>query len=158
NHGTDHALPGDRIGDSPLYARLGYSTATAPLMADEGWDVPLDQSVVLLDAAGNTTHRTGFEALGESELDGAVMAASRARCHWVDPDRPVPDHGSGQPGPARDAARVTTASIVRGAWEVRCVHLDPASAPGWSDVVALRVGGWPVSADAPHTTQAYQAT
>ena len=27
NHGTDHALPGDQRSDSPLYSRLGYSTA-----------------------------------------------------------------------------------------------------------------------------------
>lgn len=156
NHGTDHALPGDRIGDSPLYARLGYSTATSPLMSDEGWDAPLDQSVVLLDAAGKVTHRTGFEALGGSELDGAALLASRARCHWVDADHTVPDHGSGRPGPARDAATVTTVSIVRGAWEVRCVHIDPAGAPGWNDVVAVRVGGWPVSAAEPYTSRAAQ--
>jgi hypothetical protein len=154
NHGTDHALPGDRTGDSPLYARLGYSTATAPVMSDQGWDAPLDQSVVLLDAAGNATHRTGFEALGGSELEGGAVIASRAACHWLDPDRTAPDHGSGRPGAARDAATATTVSIVRGAWEVRCVRLDPAGAPGWSDVVALRVGGWPVSSADPHTVQA----
>jgi hypothetical protein len=154
NHGTDHALPGDRTGDSPLYARLGYSTATAPVMSDEGWDAPLDQSVVLLDAAGNATHRSGFEVLGSSELYGAALLASRARCHWVEPDRTAPDHGSGRPGAARDAATVTTVSIVRGAWEVRCVRVDPADASGWSDVVALRVGGWPVTAAEPHTTHA----
>jgi hypothetical protein len=154
NHGTDHALPGDRTGDSPLYARLGYSTATAPVLSDQGWDAPLDQSVVLLDAAGNATHRSGFEALGTCELDGAALLASRARCHWVDPDRTAPDHGSGRPGAARDAATVTTVSIVRGAWEVRCVRIDPADASGWSEVVALRVGGWPLTAAEPHTTRA----
>jgi len=31
---------------------------------------------------------------------------------------------------------------------------DPAGASGWSDVVALRVGGWPVTAAEPHTTRA----
>ncbi|NUR27379.1 MAG: DUF2264 domain-containing protein [Catenulispora sp.] len=145
NHGTDHAEPGATTGDSPLYARLGYSTATAPLLSEEGWDAPLDQSVVLLDAAGRATHRTGFRTLGGSEAEGAVVLASRARCHWVDPDRTVPDHGSGRPGEFRDAADVTTVSIVRGAWEVRCVHLAPAGAPGWDEAVALRVGGWPVT-------------
>ena len=29
NHGTDHAAEGSLVGDSPLYARIGYSTATA---------------------------------------------------------------------------------------------------------------------------------
>jgi hypothetical protein len=157
NHGTDHARPGDRVGDSPLYARLGYSTATAPLMSEEGWDAPLDQSVVLLDAAGNATHRTGFEALGGELLDGAALLASRARCHWVEPDRSAPDHGSGRPGSARDAATVTTVSIVRGAWEVRCVYVDPDGAAGWDDVVALRVGGWPVSSPEPYPAEPYPA-
>ncbi|WP_117213012.1 DUF2264 domain-containing protein [Allorhizocola rhizosphaerae] len=142
NHGTDHALPGDRIGDSPLYARFGYSTATAPAMDDEGWDRPFDQSVVLLDAQGRATHRTGFETLTVESGQAAVLA-SRARCHWVEPDRTVPDHGSGRPGPALDAATVTTVSIVRGAWEVRCIHVEPGE--GWDQVTTLRVGGWPVT-------------
>jgi hypothetical protein len=145
NHGTDHALPGDTTGDSPLYARFGYSTATAPLLSEEGWDAPLDQSVVLLDAHGRATHRTGFRTLRMTEVGDAAVLASRARCHWVDPDRTVPDHGSGRPGAGRDAATVTTVSLVRGAWEVRCVHLAPDGAPGWDDAVALRIGGWPVT-------------
>ena len=149
NHGTDHARPGDRVGDSPLYARLAYSTATCPPLDAEGWDTPLDQSVVLLDADGRATHRTGFQTLEVSQVDGAGVLASRAFCHWVDPDRTVPDHGSGRPGTALDATRVTTVSIVRGAWEVRCVRIDPADAPGWSQVVALRVGGWPITAVEP---------
>ncbi|MFC9325530.1 DUF2264 domain-containing protein [Kitasatospora sp. NPDC057015] len=154
NHGTDAAGPGDRVGDSPLYARLAYSTATAPLLSEDGWDAPLDQCVTLLDAAGRATHRTGFERLAVAQPGGAAVLASRARCHWVDPDRTVPDHGSGRPGAALDAAVVTTVSIVRGAWEIRCVHVDPADAPGWPDVAALRVGGWPITADEPPATRA----
>lgn len=151
NHGTDHALPGDRTGDSPLYARIGYSTATAPAMDEAGWDRPLDQSVVLLDAFGRATHRTGFETLGAALIvDGqAAVLASRARCHWVEPDRTVPDHGSGRPGTAIDAATVTTVSVIRGAWEVRLVHVDPDGAPGWDHVTELRVGGWPVTVAGP---------
>jgi hypothetical protein len=156
NHGTDHANPGDRTADSPIYARFGYSTATAPLMNEAGWDEPLDQSVVLLDAQGRATHRTGFETLAAGLTEGgeAAVLASAARCHWVEPDRAVPDHGSGRPGEATNAATVTTVSVVRGAWEVRLIHVDPAGAPGWDRVTGLRVGGWPVSgADRP----AYQA-
>ncbi|HTJ71817.1 MAG TPA: DUF2264 domain-containing protein [Actinospica sp.] len=149
NHGTDHARPGDRIGDSPLYARLGYSTATSPQLDTDGWDAPLDQSVVLLDAAGRATHRTGFRTIDVREEDGVGVLASQARCHWIDPDRTAPDHGSGRPGTALDAGLVTTVSIVRGPWEVRCVRVEPADAPGWNDVVALRIGGWPVSAAEP---------
>lgn len=162
NHGTDHAHPGDRVGDSPLYARLGYSTATCPQLDEEGWDAPLDQSVVLLDGEGRATHRSGFQTLEVTTLNvedshgrdhgyghGAGVLASRSLCRWIDPDRSVPDHGSGRQGTARDAALVTTVSVVRGAWEVRCVRIDLTDAAGWSDVAALRVGGWPVTAAEP---------
>ncbi|HWU28000.1 MAG TPA: DUF2264 domain-containing protein, partial [Microbacterium sp.] len=37
NHGTDHAQPGAVAGDSPLYARLGYSTAASPLLNGDAW-------------------------------------------------------------------------------------------------------------------------
>ncbi|GAA2394656.1 hypothetical protein Cme02nite_54610 [Catellatospora methionotrophica] len=147
NHGTDHARPGDRSTDSPLYARFGYSTATAPAMDDDGWHCPLDQSVVLLDTHGEATHRSGFTTLDVRALDGdAAVLASRARCHWVTPDPAALDYGSGLTGQAVDAATVTTVSVVRGAWEVRLIHVDPAAAPGWEQVTALRVGGWPVPA------------
>lgn len=152
NHGTDHARPGERTGDSPLYARLGYSTATCPQVDDEGWDAPLDQSVVLLDRHGRATHRTGFETLEIARVDGAALLASRARCRWIEPDRSAPDHGSGRQGTALDAATVTTVSIVRGAWEVRCVRIDDADAPGWDEAVALRAGGWPISGCDPLST------
>ncbi|GAA1607364.1 DUF2264 domain-containing protein [Catellatospora bangladeshensis] len=160
NHGTDHAHPGDRTGDSPIYARLGYSTATAPVMDDDGWDSPLDQSAVLLDTLGRATHRSGFTTL-DVRLDDAGQAAvlaSRACCHWVEPDPTAPDHGSGRPGAALDAGTLTTVSVVRGAWEVRLVHVDPAGAPGWERVTALRLGGWPVPAADPPTGEPHDST
>ena len=65
NHGTDHAGRGfECIGDSPLYARLGYSTATFPLLDEESWRSPLDQTVALMDADGVATHRAGIQSLG----------------------------------------------------------------------------------------------
>jgi hypothetical protein len=136
NHGTDHAIPGSDAGDSPLYARLAYSTATAPLLDAEAWTSPLDQSVVLLDAAGRATHRTGFEPLA---TDGSGVAlASVADAHWIEADLSVPDHGSGRPGTSTGAGRITTVSLVRGPWEVRLSRVSESSA----DAVALRVGGW----------------
>lgn len=145
NHGTDHAREGDRTGDSPLYARLGYSTATAPLMDDTGWDEPLDQSVVLLDPAGRATHRSGFRTLVTEQVGDAAILASTARAHWLDPDRTTPHHGSGQRGVAQDAADLTTVSIVRGAWEVRLAYADAVT----ESAVALRIGGWPVTGALP---------
>ena len=63
NHGTDHAVPGSLVGDSPLYARLGYSTATSPLLDALAWEHPLEQSVALIDATGRPTHRAALELL-----------------------------------------------------------------------------------------------
>jgi hypothetical protein len=147
NHGTDHARPGASTGDSPLYARLGYSTATAPLLDDAAWSDPLDQSVVLLDAGGRASHRTGMEVLGLSvtgEGDHAVgVASSRTRARWVTTEHDVvPGHGSGRPGRVTDAGTVTTVSLVRGAWEVRLVRVDDPA----PDARTLRIGGWPVAA------------
>jgi hypothetical protein len=161
NHGTDHALPGSDGGDSPLYARLGYSTATSPLLDAEAWTSPLDQSVVLLDADGRATHRTGFEPTlaelveptvssdstsGAASTSGGVLTsvgktaavlASTADVHWIEADLSAPDHGSGRPGTSTPAGRITTVSIVRGAWEVRLVRAEASTGAD-----ALRIGGW----------------
>lgn len=152
NHGTDHALPGSDSGDSPLYARLGYSTATSPLLDEAAWRSPLDQSVVLLNAQTEATHRTGFTPLPvecgilapserfdkASTQHSTVAVGSVADSHWVVVDPSVPDHGSGRAGVSRAAGRITVVSIVRGAWEVRLVRVeDPAA-----EATALRIGGW----------------
>jgi hypothetical protein len=148
NHGTDHAEEGAEATDSPLYARLGYSTATAPVLDESGWTAPLDQSVVLIDEAGRHSHRTGFRTLAV-RIDGdgperVGIAGSVARAHWVDADVPLADHGSGRPGKTQPAGRVTVWSVVRGAWEVRLVRADADPA-----AVRLRIGGWPVAGSGP---------
>jgi hypothetical protein len=161
NHGTDHAVPGADVGDSPLYARLGYSTATSPLLDAEAWDSPLDQSVVLLDAEGLATHRTGFETgplvepqpLVETHprvepVETAAVLSSTAEAHWVAADPTVPDHGSGRPGTSNPAGRITTVSLVRGAWEVRLVRVsalaqaETVETAETTGATALRIGGW----------------
>ena len=139
NHGTDHANPGIRVADSPLYARLGYSTATFPDLESES----LDNSVVFADAGGRLTHRTGFEFLGQFHTGGVQVGASRAATHWIaiDPDG-GPDHGSGAAGTATPGPEVTVVSVTRGAVELRLVRVRGASGAG----ARLRIGGWPVPA------------
>ncbi|RPF22714.1 DUF2264 domain-containing protein [Myceligenerans xiligouense] len=148
NHGTDHAVEGDRAGDSPLYARLGYSTATSPLLDAEAWTRPADQSVVLLDDAGRATHRTGFRTLRAEPADGAsAVLASVAEAHWLDVDPDAPDHGSGRPGTATPAGAITTVSVVHGAWEVRLVRVDALARgeDGAARARSLEISGWAVS-------------
>ncbi|MEU4536554.1 DUF2264 domain-containing protein [Streptosporangium sp. NPDC023825] len=141
NHGTDHATPGDHRTDSPLYARLGYSSATSPILAGPHADDPLDQSVTLLDPDGRPSHRTGFETLLVDRLPtGTAVGASRWRAHWVDPDPETADHGYGRSGTAVLGPWITVLSALRGTWEVRLVLVLPTcEAP-------LRLGGWPVPA------------
>ncbi|WP_454111597.1 DUF2264 domain-containing protein [Microbacterium aurum] len=142
NHGTDHAVPASLVGDSPIYARLGYSTATAPLHNGDAWAEPLEQSVALVDAAGRATHRAAMEVLGVRVEDGVGVAASTTRAHWITPAATQIRHGSGITGDVEIAGRVTTVSLVRGAWEVRIVTVASLASDA---AVALRIGGWALS-------------
>ncbi|MBO3083432.1 DUF2264 domain-containing protein [Cellulomonas fengjieae] len=142
NHGTDHALEGSLGGDSPLYARLGYSTATAPLLDDEAWAEPFDQAVVLLDADGRSTHRSGMTLLECAASDGVGVAASRAVAHRLQVDPTAQAHGSGRVGAAEPVGTLTVVSVVRGAWEVRAVRVDDAD-----EGLTLRSAGWPLSGE-----------
>jgi hypothetical protein len=128
NHGTDHAVEGDDGTDAPLYAQLGYSTATFPAAP---------ANAVTLVRAGEPSHRSGFRTI-DCTVDGAV---SVARLHWVDaPDRAAPDHGSGRTGTVTPGPLVTMASLVRGALEVRAARLDEPAGE-----VVLEFSGWPIT-------------
>jgi len=147
NHGTDHARPGDVTGDSPLYARFGYSTATSPLLDEAAWRSPVDQAVTLVDRDGRATHRSGMtlRTVRVDQVDGirTGVAASSGPVHRVDVAEGVQAHGSGLPGAATDVGSLTVVSLVRGPWEVRAVTavLAADAAPG----THLRCGGWPLA-------------
>ncbi|MGV8964990.1 MAG: DUF2264 domain-containing protein [Cellulomonas sp.] len=149
NHGTDHALEGASTGDSPLYAQLGYSTATSPLLDEEGWTEPLEQAVVLLDAAGRATHRSGMRTLTVdvtgTEPQRVGVAASVARAHWVNAAEVQTHHGSGYDGVTTPAGSVTIVSLVRGPWEVRLVRVDALAEGQSAAALRLRLGGWAVA-------------
>ncbi|HEX7164824.1 MAG TPA: DUF2264 domain-containing protein [Trebonia sp.] len=149
NHGTDHARPGELTADSPLYARLGYSTATSPLLDADAWRNPLEQAVAITDASGRATHRTAMEPLAVRIDDsGAVPVAvggSTWQAHWVATDERQQRHGSGLVGVVEGAGRVTVVSLVRGPWEFRLVRVDDL-ADGLDAVsLRLRIGGWALS-------------
>jgi hypothetical protein len=137
NHGTDHAVPGEWRTDDPLYARLGYSTATFPALVGGEVESPGEQSVVLVNAAGSASHRTGFQTLFLGEAGPAVVGISRFRAHW-------PSGAGGlELGPW-----VLVASLLRGDTEIRLVRVDvpgPDEAPATVQGSQLRVGGWPLS-------------
>lgn len=149
NHGTDHSVPGSGLRDSPLYARMAYSTATSPLLAGEALTDPIDESVVLLDAAGRASSRTGFEQTRlEERSTGTLVAGSCWRAHWLDAEDEGPDHGFGRPGPVRWGPWLEVLSLMRRGdpWEVRLARVvDPSGiSPTRVDErfsMRLRVGG-----------------
>lgn len=146
NHGTDHAVSGDTAGDSPLYARFGYSSATIPPLIGATIDSPVDNSAGVLDASGASTHRTGFTrgVVGDDGI--SAFATSAANAHWVDSSATQGrDHGSGREGVVTDGPALHAASVIRGAWEVRAIRVTDAAA---SASYALRVSGWPLAGPA----------
>lgn len=162
NHGTDHAHEGDLETDAPLYTRLGYSTATAPLLAGPDASLRPDQAVAIV-VDGVPSARTGFTiepveivAAGSAGSAGsagdaaaAVVAASTAVAHWVDDVPPHADHGHPVAGASvRRGPLVTVLSVVRGPWEVRLVRVAPTADAVPAGAI-LRVSGWPVTGERP---------
>ncbi|MFJ6677714.1 DUF2264 domain-containing protein [Microbacterium sp. NPDC091382] len=141
SHGTDHSRVGVVSTDSPLYARIGYSTAAAPLLDAQAWLEPLEQAVALRDAEGRATHRSGMRLLGARVEDGVGVAAAIWDAHWVEPTPTTHAHGSGLAGDARRAGRIRVDSLVHGGVEVRVVRVQDVAA----DAVQLRIGGWAVA-------------
>ena len=140
NHGTDHAGEGSQATDSPIYARLGYSTATIPPLTGRAVTRPFDSSIAILNNAGELTHRTGFRRnlLGRSET--CAFGVTTISPHWVQTsgsdDR---DHGSGLEGESSAAPTIVAASVVRGPWEVRMMRFEDRDLPT-APTVRIEVG------------------
>lgn len=142
NHGTDHAAEGALVGDSPLYARIGYSTAAAPLANGQAWREPLEQSVALVDAEGRATHRSAMALLGTRVDDEVAIGASTSQVHVIDPAETQVRHGSGITGDLTVVGTVTVQSLLRGPWEVRLSTVEALEPTVAADGLTLRVGGW----------------
>lgn len=151
NHGTDHAAAGSLVGDSPLYARIGYSTAAGPLANQRAWLEPLEQSVALVDPAGRATHRAAMDLIDVRVQDddgGRVgIAASVSRAHWITVRPSAQRHGSGIDGDVEVAGVVEVHSLVRGPWEVRLARVDSLEPGIDAASLRLRVGGWALASD-----------
>jgi hypothetical protein len=151
NHGTDHALEGALVGDSPLYARIGYSTATAPLANERAWEEPLEQSVSIVDGRGRATHRAAMRLIDtrvQNDAGGHVaIAASVSAAHWISAAPAVHRHGSGLVGEVEVAGVVEVHSLLRGPWEMRLTRVVSLEPHLNARELRVRVGGWAVSGD-----------
>src|SRR5690606_32594383 len=80
-----------------------------------------------------------------------AVAGSTSRVHWVDPDRIQTRHGAGITGDTTVGGRITTWSLVRGAWEVRIVRVESLEGSGALEpadgAVRLRIGGWALAGE-----------
>ena len=126
NHGTDHASRTPLEPDDPFYCRWAYATRTGPEL---GVTDAIDSSVALLDTGGQPSHRRPLTRV----LARGRVAVSRHQAHWP---------ATGQAGPW-----LTTASVLRGPWEVRVVRADSGHDGN------LRVGGWAIAGDTPPSCQ-----
>ena len=138
NHGTDHRRQGELQPDSPLYAKFGYSTASAPVVTGDHVVDPLDGTVAIV-RNGRSSHRSGFRAGRTAALDAdTLIGSSRAQAHWPIDLALAPDHGVIlYDGHTEAGPEIVTVSVVRGAWEVRFTRADGGEA---GDL--LRIGGW----------------
>ncbi|MEZ3180928.1 DUF2264 domain-containing protein [Streptomyces pimonensis] len=123
NHGSDRLPPPPATAqENPHYARLAYSTATAPETPPEDGPSGHDNHIALVGDAGST-FRTRIHPL---YTDGSRAASWHTPC-LRDADPPT--------------ARIVSASVVHGPWEAR-VHVVDAPAG-----LTVREGGWAVADD-----------
>jgi hypothetical protein len=137
NHGADHAADETLATDDPGYSRHAYSTHTGPW-----YDGSLvDGQVTLVDPLGRPSHRRPLRPL---EVRGRV-AVSRHRTHWPVGEAPEKVWPPRQPE-FRTGPWLTTASVLRGAVEIRLAWIDQLH--GRRGPWTLRISGYAVAADA----------
>jgi hypothetical protein len=124
NHGSDHVRPA-APADDPHYAKLSYSTRTAPLTTPEPWHATVDNHLALVSPDGTPTRRVHIHRL---------------------PHVPATDRYATSRHTVEGGHLVETATVLRGPWEIRA-HLVDAPA-GWT----VRDGGHAVAGDEPPET------
>ncbi|MFR9725561.1 DUF2264 domain-containing protein [Streptomyces sp. MS19] len=152
NHGSDHADPARLVSDDPVYARLAYSTHTAPGMPVDPTGGPLDSTVTLVDADGRAAHRRPLERLLATDRTGI----SRSRAHW--PADEVWDPFGGPDTDHHLGPWLTVASVLHGPVEIRLARTDPATPRDHDEALTLRIGGWPLTGDGQCQAQTAWAT
>ncbi|MFJ8826853.1 DUF2264 domain-containing protein [Streptomyces sp. NPDC102467] len=129
NHGSDHNPLEGPATDDPHYAKLAYSTATAPESAPHAWARTVDNHLALLAADGTPSRRRRIHPL---TCEGR-RASSR--------------HHAQLPG-TEEEFPIESTSVLNGPWELR-VHRVQAPAG-----ITVREGGHAVAGTTrPHAEQ-----
>lgn len=135
NHGSDHSTPRpappetDHATDDPHYAKLAYSSATAPGTSDPAWQANVDNHVAVLAADGTPSRRIRIDRIA---VDGRHASS---RCLAALPGL-VP----------ADSLSIETAVLASGPWEIRA-HLVRAPAG-----LTVRDGGYAIADAGPPAT------
>ncbi|WP_402463094.1 DUF2264 domain-containing protein [Isoptericola aurantiacus] len=129
NHGSDRLLDPAVAprADDPFYRRVGYSNVTSPQLSGPDVAAPVDSHVALLDGSGAPSHRDGITRVHA----GGHTAVSRSRVHWLDAAGGASSADAAGWSALRRGPVLTTASVVRGRFEVRLAWWEPA--PGVPD-------------------------
>ncbi|MFZ3598511.1 DUF2264 domain-containing protein [Streptomyces sp. BH104] len=120
NHGSDHNPPDGPAHDDPHYAKLAYSTATAPESAPHAWSRTVDNHIALLAPDGTPSRRARIHPL----TCETRRASSRHHARLPHTDTEFP---------------IESTSVLHGPWELR-VHRVQAPAG-----VTVREGGHAVA-------------
>lgn len=99
NHGSDRDAP----PDDPHYAKLAYSSRTAPETSPDAWEESIDNHIGFLLPSGRVTRRLGIRRI--------LLSGHRAASRYES------EHGD-----------IETHAIVAGPWEIR-VHFARGSLP-----------------------------
>ncbi|MEV6103737.1 DUF2264 domain-containing protein [Streptomyces sp. NPDC051940] len=118
NHGSDHNPPEGEGADDPHYAKLGYSSATAPESAPHAFTRAVDGHIALLGPDGTPSRRTRIHPLTCEDRRASSWHTAR-----------LPD-GEGT---------IRTTSLLHGPWELRVHHVEAPRG------VRVREGGYAVA-------------
>lgn len=121
NHAADHAGQALEAEDA-AYCRIGYSTHTGP-QTGTVTQLGRDSTVALIDDRGELSHRRPIHRI---TTNGRV-GISRFRAHWHEPGETAEHVQAGGAADIRTGPWVTTASVMKGPFEVRVVRVDAAS-------------------------------
>ncbi|WP_326718320.1 DUF2264 domain-containing protein [Streptomyces sp. NBC_00243] len=141
NHGSDRQGGLEPEYDDPHYAKLSYSSRTAPQTSAESWNRNVDGQLVLLDPDAS---RADARALRRGRIHPLLATQQQGVGHAASWHTPFRHSVTGAALPVTEC-RIETHTIAWSRYEIR-VHFVTAPA-GWG----VRDGGYSLASDSAHT-------